>query len=454
MTSVSRFPLLVLSESPRRTTGLFRRFDSQVRQSGGLVLARGLLVRDVLEQVRSSAPATHVLFLGARDTPVVDFVTNIDHVVFDEFAHDVLYADKTLSKKTPAFGDDRRLPAWSPHRIEHENFVGESFLVRIAFLLSVLPQLDLDEAWDSWAFLRAAKACSGRILKVDETWFSTSAVSTSPEIRSHRPVEPTISPADCSLITLTAGAADDSRNFPTLIEEHLDAIAHSNASEAEHVLVLGPECPELLRGMIMAKSSSTFKVVEVADRFNFSHRCNIARTVSSGAITVLVNDDFVPSRPDWLERLIEPFADPLVGITGATMLYADDTVQHIGVGVRDGNFQHFYAGAELSEPRVSQLIQMNREVDAVTGACFAIRTKLFDDAGGLTEGFPLNYNDVDLCLKVRALGYSVILVGAPLGYHLESRTRPAISLPEETLLFFARWPFRSIESDYPFENWA
>jgi GT2 family glycosyltransferase len=411
-------------------------------------------VRDVLEQVRSAAPSTHVLFLGARDTPVVDFVTNIDHAIFDEFTQDVLYADKTVSKKTPAFGDDRRLPAWSPHRVEHENFVGESFLVRIAFLLSVLPQLDLDEEWDSWALLRAAKASSGRILKVDETWFSTSPDSPSSEVRPHGPAQPTISAADCSLITLTAGTGDDSRNFPTLIEEHLDAIAQSNASEAEHVLVLGPECPESLRRKIVAKSSSTLKVVEVADRFNFSHRCNIARTVSSGAITVLVNDDFVPSRPDWLERLIEPFSDPMVGITGATLLYADDTVQHIGVGVRNGSFQHLYAGAELSETRVSQLIQMNREVDAVTGACFAIRTELFDAVGGLTEGFPLNFNDVDLCLKVRALGQSVVLVGTPLGYHLESRTRPAVLLPAETLLFINRWPFRSIESDYPFENWA
>lgn len=124
------------------------------------------------------------------------------------------------------------------------------------------------------------------------------------------------------------------------------------------------------------------------------------------------------------------------------------------MGVRHGNFHHFYVGAELTEPRIAQLISMNREVDAVTGACFAIRTELFDAVGGLTEGFPLNYNDVDLCLKVRALGYSVVLVGAPLGYHLESRTRAAVSLPEESLLFFSRWPHRASESDFPFENLA
>jgi GT2 family glycosyltransferase len=111
-------------------------------------------------------------------------------------------------------------------------------------------------------------------------------------------------------------------------------------------------------------------------------------------------------------------------------------------------------GSDLSQPRVAQLIRMNREVDAVTGACLAIRTQLFDDVGGLAEGFPLNFNDIDLCLKVRALGHSIVLVGEPLGHHLESRTRPSVSLPEESLLFFARWPYRSIESDFSFENLA
>jgi GT2 family glycosyltransferase len=217
------------------------------------------------------------------------------------------------------------------------------------------------------------------------------------------------------------------RSFPTLVEEHLEAIASSDAAAAEHIIVVGPECPPRLRESLAENSSSKIRLVDVPDRFNFAHRCNVARTMSSGAITVLVNDDFVPLRPDWLAKLLEPFADPRVGITGATMLYADDTIQHIGVGVKDGNFQHLYVGAELSETRVAQLIQMNREVDAVTGACLAIRTQLFDDVGGLAEGFPLNFNDIDLCLKVRALGHSIVLVGEPLGHHLESRTRPAVS---------------------------
>ncbi|CAB4557944.1 unannotated protein [freshwater metagenome] len=454
MTVGSQFPVLVLSDSGRRTSRTFRRFTSELQQSGGVLLPIGKRVRDVLEQVRSAAPSTHVLFLGSTDAPLAGLVATIDTAVFRSFTQDVVYADKTQSLKTSMPEDVRRLPAWSPHRIEHENFVGESFLVRIPFLLSIGSQLDLESDWDSWAFLRAAKECAGRVAKVDETWFATSRVPRTSPVRSFTPPTSGLSASDCSLITLTAGAQDTSRRFPTLVEEHLEAISGSSATDAEQILVLGPECPPALRATLESRVSPKLKVVNVENAFNFAHRCNVGRTVSSGDITVLVNDDFIPSRPDWLERLLEPFSDPEVGITGATLLYADDTIQHVGVGVRHGNFHHFYVGAELTDPRIAQLVAMNREVDAVTGACFAIRTKLFDDVGGLTEGFPLNYNDVDLCLKVRALGYSVVLVGAPLGYHLESRTRAAVSLPEESLLFFSRWPHRASESDFPFENLA
>jgi GT2 family glycosyltransferase len=155
---------------------------------------------------------------------------------------------------------------------------------------------------------------------------------------------------------------------------------------------------------------------------------------------VLLSNDFVPTSPDWLTHLLEPFSDPHVAIAGATLLHQDDTVQHIGVGLENGSFVHLFAGAELTYAPVHRLVQMNREVDTVTGACMAIRTRVFDEVGGLAEGLPLNYNDVDLCLKVRSLGYSIVMVGKPLGYHLESQTRSLAVFPEERLLLRNRWP--------------
>ena len=37
----------------------------------------------------------------------------------------------------------------------------------------------------------------------------------------------------------------------------------------------------------------------------------------------------------------------------------------------------------------------------MTAACALVRARVFDEVGGFSRAFPLNYNDVDFCLKVR-----------------------------------------------------
>jgi GT2 family glycosyltransferase len=52
-----------------------------------------------------------------------------------------------------------------------------------------------------------------------------------------------------------------------------------------------------------------------------------------------------------------------------------------------------------------------------------MRRDVWDEVGGLDETFPVAYNDVDLCLKVRAAGYRILWTPDAVLYHLESRSR-------------------------------
>jgi GT2 family glycosyltransferase len=247
---------------------------------------------------------------------------------------------------------------------------------------------------------------------------------------------------------LTAGAADVSRGHATLIEECLKAMSATDAAQVRHTIVIGDECDAGVRQRCEVESGAHVTVVPTVGGFNFATRCNEVAIRSSAEILVFVDDDFIPTNPLWLSELLAPFADPSVAITGGTLLCGDETIQHIGVGIVHGNFTHLFVEESLDHPRVAELIDMNREVDAVTGACFAMRSDVFYHVGGFFDGFPLNYSDVDLCLKARAAGYSVIHVGAPLGYHLESKTRHGVTLAEEMTLFHSRWS-ADIVSEYP-----
>ncbi len=452
-------PLLVLAvagKQSRSRTAL----RAAVEANGGVWLPRQKTVRGVVAQIRESAPGTHVLFLGPSDMPLPECLRSLTQAWESYPLSDVLYADKQkVGQRSSSDVARLRFPLWSPHRLEFEQFVGETFVARVPAILSIASGFELDDPWDNWRFLSASARLDARVTHIDDVWFEYGGETES--YRGDKPNEhhaeerrlvastsPPL-PGDCSLITLTAGAALGDGDESPLIVAHLAAVSSSTASASEHIVVIGAECAPNARTLLSGET--TISLVEEHTPFNFARRANLGRESASQGILVFVNDDFVPLRADWLDLLIAPFRDAGVAITGGTLLYPDETIQHLGVGVIDGSDCHFYRGSSLTEARVSELVSMNREVDAVTGACLAIRASVFDEVGGFFEAFPLNYNDIDLCLKARTLGHSIVHVGEPLGHHYESLTRKAIILPEEATLFYSRWPARPAQSEFPFE---
>ena len=75
----------------------------------------------------------------------------------------------------------------------------------------------------------------------------------------------------------------------------------------------------------------------------------------------------------------------------------------------------------------------------MTGACLAIRKDRFGRLGGFDTLFPNNYNDVDLCFRVRSQGYRVVCVAVPGLIHAECQSRPGIVRFEERYRFYERW---------------
>jgi GT2 family glycosyltransferase len=82
---------------------------------------------------------------------------------------------------------------------------------------------------------------------------------------------------------------------------------------------------------------------------------------------------------------------------------------------------------------------MSRDVSAVTGAMLGIRTDLFRQVGGFDEAFPINYNDVDLCLRVRKAGMRVVCLNLGKVVHRESQTRIAGTRYQEREALYRRW---------------
>ncbi len=155
-----------------------------------------------------------------------------------------------------------------------------------------------------------------------------------------------------------------------------------------------------------------------APGFNFASTINRMAAVAGGAQLLLLNDDVSPIAPDWLTRMAAYLADPRVGAVGARLLYSDGTVQHAGVimglaGLCEHAFRHQAGGA----PGHGYRAMLPQQVSAVTGACLLMPSQALRAVGGMDEGYPSAFNDVDLCLRIGQAGLDVVLSDTTLTHH-------------------------------------
>jgi GT2 family glycosyltransferase len=172
--------------------------------------------------------------------------------------------------------------------------------------------------------------------------------------------------------------------------------------------------------------------------FNFAAMNNLGARKATGDVLVFINDDVEPLESEWLTAMLAHANRREVGAVGAKLIYPSGAIQHAGIviGVMEGA-GHLHRNTFGSA--YWNWLPFTRNVSAVTGACLAMRKKVFEELDGFDESFPVNYNDVDLCLRARQAGYEVIVEPAALLRHYECQSRQAGVRLEERYLFEQRW---------------
>ena len=192
------------------------------------------------------------------------------------------------------------------------------------------------------------------------------------------------------------------------------------------------------------------RLVEFTDPFNFSEKCNVGALHASGDVLLFLNDDVEAETEGVVEQLIAPLSEPGVGATGAKLLFESSRIQHAGLVYGSGTITHKYykEGHPYAEGSYGEL-WMNHEVSALTGACLAMRREVFEEVGGFCEGLPLNYNDVDICLKIRRAGHRLVWLHDVVLFHFESISRSSDVADWEMDYMCARWgDYRVIRECY------
>ncbi len=194
-----------------------------------------------------------------------------------------------------------------------------------------------------------------------------------------------------------------------------------------------PEALQLLDGLASLKQ---VRVLTRPGPFNWSALNNDGVANMQGEIALLLNNDIEVIEPHWLWQLVAHAIRPEVGAVGAKLLYPDGRVQHAGVVLGpNGRGTHVWRFSAPEATGYLDQLRIVRQVSAVTGACLAIRRATYEQAGGCDEGLPITWNDVDLCLRVRALGLQVVWTPHARLTHHEQATRGNDNSPERQAMF-------------------
>jgi N-acetylglucosaminyl-diphospho-decaprenol L-rhamnosyltransferase len=191
------------------------------------------------------------------------------------------------------------------------------------------------------------------------------------------------------------------------------------------VAVVANACEEPLPPL--AESHQRVHVLRHATPLGFAAANNrgvafLRERVGAPDYLYFVNDDTV-SEPEALRGLVGHLdRDPHCAIAGPRLMIggAEGRLHSLGLNVtRDGEAWDEGIGRRLEEWGP---LPGARPALAVTGSALLVRHTVFERLGGWEELYDWYYEDVDLCLRARAAGWSVVVVPAAIVHHAFSAT--------------------------------
>ena len=178
------------------------------------------------------------------------------------------------------------------------------------------------------------------------------------------------------------------------------------------------------------------KVVYYKGEFNYSKINNFGVSEANGEYLLLLNNDTEMINADCLTEMVHYCMREDVGIVGARLYYADDTIQHAGAVIGFGGMAgHTFIGKSRYDIGYFGRIVCAQDYSAVTAACLMTKRSVYEAVGGLDEKYQVAFNDIDYCLKVRKLGKLVVYNPYAELYHYESKSRGLEDTPEKVERF-------------------
>ncbi|WP_082587449.1 glycosyltransferase family 2 protein [Nocardioides sp. Soil774] len=439
------------------------------RETNGHIVAAS---NDGIEAARG----TFIVLLDHDDLLTADALSaNARRIkCFDDV--DYLYSDEDKVDDAGELYDEFRKPDWSPERLRGQMYTSHLSVMRTEVVRRVGGFREgYDGSQDHDLALRVGEVAR-RVVHIPEVLYHWRAVvgSASADINAkpyatiagakavqdhldrleipaevgqgpvpgHYQVRRRLDPGvKVSVVIPTIGQSDliwGARRV-MVVEAVRSLLARTRHGNLEVVVVYDVPTPESVLDELREVAGDKLVLERFTRPFNYSEKMNVGCLRATGDRLVFLNDDVEVISEGWLEQLVAPLDEPDVGLTGARLYFSDDTVQHAGHAYMAGHYLHPYRDLPRASYGPFGALIINREASGVTAACAAMRRDTFLAIGGFSEVLPANFNDVDLCYKVRGAGLRIVYVAGVELYHFESRSRERAVHDWERDLVRGRW---------------
>lgn len=180
--------------------------------------------------------------------------------------------------------------------------------------------------------------------------------------------------------------------------------------------------------------SMPFELVLNLENLGFAGANNRGASYAKAPLLLLLNSDVLPAHDDSLELMLRAMQQHQgeIGALGARLLFDNGAIQHQGMEFvkaedLDGELgrvwlnDHPLKGVKIQQgQRDWHTLQ---EVEAVTAACLMLARDRFLAIGGLSSHYIVgDFEDSDLCMKLRSQGLPMLIDQAAVFYHLERQS--------------------------------
>lgn len=194
--------------------------------------------------------------------------------------------------------------------------------------------------------------------------------------------------------------------------------------------------------------SDKCQVIRNETNLGFSQSNNRAARQATREYLLFLNND-LELTPGWLEPMLHLNQTRLkVGAIGNIQRnMATGLVDHAGIFFDlNGMPTHAWKNRKRLPPKAWS------ERNAVTGACFLVKRSLFESLNGFNEDYRNGMEDVDLCARLKELGYRLFVSHeSVVRHHISPSPGRHDNNDENSNLFKERWSEKM--RPYGFKEW-